>query len=359
MPSNSESYESDELHVPQWLNSYFIREILGQHFKIPELKVVDVKFFPASAKGDHCLSLMFRAVVEYETPQNENSNKLSLIIKTMPEQVGQAKELLDESHIFRTEVEMYTEVLPKFEEILREVGDETTFGASCIYHSLKPQQVMVFEDLLPLGYAIIRRFATADELQAALTKLAKWHAVSYKLLNEQTKLFDQLQYDMSTLPKFLDQPFITQALGHFLNMLDNVESLKRYRNYFEPLHQKGNLIQSWVNIVREYRDNRQENSYYVLCHGDFHLRNMMFRGLECTLLDFQMAHVGPMTSDIIYAMYVLFDAEIRREKSDELIYNYFQTFLNTLMHIGYQDKLPCLLEFRRQMFENRYNGKSI
>lgn len=89
----------------------------------------------------------------------------------------------------------------------------------------------------------------------------------------------------------------------------------------------------------------------MLCHGDFHLRNIMFRGVECLLLDFQMAHVGSMTSDIIYAMYALFDAEILREKSDELIYNYFQTFLNTLNQIGYHYQLPSLIEFRHQMIK--------
>ncbi|TDG48821.1 hypothetical protein AWZ03_004724 [Drosophila navojoa] len=353
MPTESECYDSDELDVPQWLNDHFFREILAEHFKIPELKVVDVNFLPACAKGDHCLSAMFRAVVEYETTKNNNASRISLIIKTMPEQEGPAKELLDESHIFKTEIEVYTKVLPKLEEILREVGDDTTFGASCIYHSLKPHQVMVFEDLLPLGYAIVRRFANAEELQAALTKLAKWHAVSFKLLKEQTKLFDHLQYDISTLPNILKQAHITQALGHFLNMLDNVESLKPYRKYFEQMHKKGNLIQNWVNILREYRDNRQENGYYVLCHGDFHLRNIMFRGVECLLIDFQMTHVGHMTNDIIYAMYALFDVEIRRERSDELINNYFQTFLNTLKQIGYQYRLPNLIEFRRQMFEKR------
>lgn len=232
-PNECESYDSDEVDVPQWLNSHFFRKILTQYFKIPELRFVNVKFFPASAKGDYYMSVMFRVVVEYEISKNDDASKIFLISKTMPEQEGPAKELLDESHIFKTEIEM-------FEEILREMGDNTSFGASCIYHSLKPQQVMVFEDLLPLGYAIVRRFANAEELQAALTKLAKWHAVSFKLLKEQTKLFGHLQYDISTLPNILKQPYITEALRHFRNMLDNVERLRPYRKYFEPIHKKGN-----------------------------------------------------------------------------------------------------------------------
>ncbi|EDW66727.1 uncharacterized protein [Drosophila virilis] len=351
MPPNNDSYNSDELNAPQWLNTEFIREILVKHLKAPELKVVDVKFSPASSKGDHYASLMFRAYVEYETQKGHST--ISLVIKTMPEQDGHKKELLGESHIFETEIAMYTKVLPKFEKVLREVGDMTRLCATCIYHSLKPRQVMVFEDLLTQGYAVIRRSANIEELRAALETLAKWHAVSHKLLKEQPELFDQLQYDITTLPKFLEQDFLTKSLGSFTDMLGNVESLKTYRKYFEPMQDK--LIQAWVDVIREYRDNRQENGYYVLCHGDFHLRNMMFRGPDCMLLDFQMSYVGSMANDIIYAIYMLFDGKLREEKSNELIYNYFQTFVNTLKKIGYQGKVPSLVEFRRQMFEKRYN----
>lgn len=355
MAANNATYNSDELDAPEWLSAQFMKEILDQHLKIPHLKVIEVKFSPASVKGDHYASVMFRAAVKYETPKSKDSYTISLIIKTMPEEEGLKKEMLGESHIFETEIAMYTEVLPKFEKILREAGDETAFCTPCIYHSLKPRQVMVFEDLLPKGYSVLRRNANLEELQAALTKLAKWHAVSFKLLKEQPKQFGHLKYDLTTVPNMLEQDFMTKSLGHFIDMLGKEASLKPFQKYFEPM--RGKIIQRYVDVVREYRDNRQENSYYVVCHGDFHLRNMMFKGLDCMLLDFQMSHVGSMTNDVIYAIYMLFDGEIQRNNTDELIFGYFQAFLSTLKNIGYRDKLPNLIEFRRQMFQNRYLGK--
>lgn len=80
---------------------------------------------------------------------------------------------------------MYSKALPELERILREAGDTTKLYAPCIYHSLEPHQVMIFEDLVPQGYTVIRdRYPNKEELQKAFFKLAKWHAASMKVLNE-------------------------------------------------------------------------------------------------------------------------------------------------------------------------------
>ncbi|KAM8704337.1 hypothetical protein ACLKA7_008876 [Drosophila subpalustris] len=347
------SYNADELEAPQWLNTQFFSEVLDGYLKEPGLKVKDFKLSPASAKGDHYASVMFRGVVEYTTEKRGNSS-ISLIIKTMPEQEGHKKQMLDNSHVFKTEIAMYTDILPKFEAILRDAGDETTFCVPCIYHSLEPRQVMIFEDLVTKGYAVIRnRSASTEELRSALEKLAKWHAVSHKLLTDQPELFEKLQYDITTLPNMLEQEFMTASLPNFIDMLGNVEKLKPYQKYFKSMH--GKLNNRWVDIIREYRENRQQNGYYVLCHGDFHLRNMMFKGLDCMLLDFQMSYVGSMANDIIYAIYMLFGPFKLGDQSNELIFHYFETFLETLETIGFVGKIPSLTEFRRQLFDKRYN----
>jgi len=136
MSSKNDHYNSDELEAPQWLNAHFFNDVLDGYLKEPGLKVVGVDLSPASAKGDHYASVMFRAKVEYTTTQLKGSSIISLIIKTLPEEDGHKKEMLDTSSVFRTEIAMYTEILPKFEAILRESGDETTFCVPCVYQSL-------------------------------------------------------------------------------------------------------------------------------------------------------------------------------------------------------------------------------
>ncbi|KAH8418179.1 hypothetical protein KR222_000973, partial [Zaprionus bogoriensis] len=339
MSTKNENYNADELEPPAWMNEEFFVEVLTQSEKESDVKVIDTKISPATEKGDHA-SVMFRASVEYSTPKGKLSK--SLIIKTMPEEEGFKKDFLGDVQFFPTEIAMYTEILPKFQAILREAGDETQLCANCIYHSLTPRQVMVFEDLVPMGYEVIRkRPITLEEINTALGKLAKWHAVSFKLIKEQPELFDRFKYDLTTVPNYLEQDFQKTSLPDFIEALGSVESLKKFQKYFERIQKEG-LVQRWVDIIREYRCNRQKDAYYVLCHGDFHSRNMMFKGTECLLLDFQISYVGSMTNDVLYALYMFVGPEERLNKYDEIIYEYFETFRKTLLTIGYKGEMPNL-----------------
>ncbi|ALC47126.1 maker223 [Drosophila busckii] len=353
MATSEECCNADELEAPAWINTEFFQNVLAQHLNEPDIEVKKLTISPASVKGDHYASVMFRTTLEYTTRLGSFSK--SLIIKTLPEQEGHKKELLGDSHIFATEIAMYTKILPMFEQILRQAGDETTLCTSCIYYSLEPRNVMIFEDLVSQGFSVVRgRPANLAELKAALGKLAKWHAVSFKLLKEQPELFDELKYDVSTLPNFMEQEVMTKSLPNFIQMLGEVDGLEQYQKYFEPL--RDNLNQRWLNVLREYRESRKPDGYYVLCHGDFHLRNMMFKDLECMLLDFQMSYVSSMANDVIYAIYMLFSFEQRRDNCDELINYYFETLLKTLTKIGYEGHAPCLATFRKQLFEKRHNS---
>lgn len=180
---SNENFNDDELDAPEWLNAQFFTDVLRNYEKEPELKVLEIHMSPASVKGDHYASVMFRGKVSYTTQKGEFSK--SLIIKTMPEVEGHKKEMLSNSHLFKTEIGMYSKALPKFEEILQAAGDTTKMCAECIYYSLEPRQLIIFEDLVPQGYIVIRdRDPTTEELHAVYTKLAKLHAVSFYLLND-------------------------------------------------------------------------------------------------------------------------------------------------------------------------------
>lgn len=349
----SKNYNPDELEALEWLDEHYIWQILSKSENTTELTLENFELSPASVQGDHYASVMFRIRVEYSTLVGHFAK--SLILKTMPGG-GQKKKMVNESHIFETEIAMYENMLPMFETILREAGDDTVLSAPCIYHSLEPRQVMVFEDLVPQGYAVIRdRPASLQEIKAALEKLAKWHSVSLKLLQKQPKLFDRLRYDLSTLPNFSKQNFLTNALPNFIYMLAEVEGLQKYKKYFEPL--RGNLIQKWADLLGEYRKRPQESAFYVLCHGDFHLKNIMYSPEHCMLLDFQLSHVGPMVNDFLYAMYMLFGPDERGEHRDELIRYYLEIFANTSKKIGYQRALPTFEEFQQQLIDKRYFGE--
>ncbi|XP_034488272.1 uncharacterized protein LOC117792307 isoform X2 [Drosophila innubila] len=355
--TNTDKFNADELEAPDWLSAQFFAEVLSRHEKAPDLKVIEVKMSPASAKGDHYASVMFRGNITYTTSKGKFSK--SLIVKTMPEEDGHKKEMLGDSKIFETEIGMYTKVLPKFEEILREAGDETRLYVPCLYHSLKPRQVMIFEDLVPQGYSVIRdREATKEEMQVALKKLAKWQAVSFHLINEKPDYLEEFKHGLFDIPNFADDPFVTCGMSSFMSMLDKIPELSKYKPQFKKL--ENDYLDRLRDVMQEYRENRQPDGYYVLSHGDFHLRNMMFKHSptngafeDCMLLDFQISNICPITVDLIYAIYMLMGPEDRKNNYKELIDYYFTSFVDTVKKIGFKGKLPSLAELWNQISKHK------
>ncbi|XP_043652775.1 uncharacterized protein LOC122619735 [Drosophila teissieri] len=354
MPDNAdtEQFNADELVAPAWLNAQFIADVLRTYEKCPELEVTDLKITPASAQGDHYASIMFRTTAEYTTSKGKFSKPL--IIKTMPEEEGHKKDFLTDSHLFDTEVRSYTTALPEFERILREAGDDTKLFVPCIYHSVAPRQVMIFEDLVPQGYSVIRnRPITQTELKTVYSKLAKWHAVSMKVLNEQPDFLKDFKYGMMEMPTLLKDPMVTTGRENFLKMLDQIPELTKYKPHFEKI--KGDLIQRMGNVLQEHRKNFQSDGYYVMCHGDFHLRNMMFKDdKEVMFVDFQASNLCPITIDLKYSLYMLMEPEQRWDLGKDLINYYFSVLEDTLQKVGYKGEMPTNDGLWKQIHRHKF-----
>ncbi|KAH8384024.1 hypothetical protein KR009_011748 [Drosophila setifemur] len=360
MPENAdtEQFNADELEPPAWLNAQFIEKVLSSYEKSPELKVTDLKITPASAQGDHYASVMFRTTAEYTTSKGKFTKPL--IVKTMPEQEGHKKDMLSQTHLFTTEIGMYSKVLPEFERILRAAGDKTKLYVPCIYHSLEPRQVMIFEDLVPQGYAVIRnRPAKPEEQEAVFTKLAKWHAVSMKVINEQPDFLKEFQYGLCEMPTLLTDPMVTGGMADFQEMLDKTPELSKYKPIFEKI--SPTYMDGMCKVMREYRQAPQADGHYILCHGDFHLRNMMFRDNKVSgafedvmFVDFQICNLCPSSVDLIYSIYMLLESEQRWDLGKDLINHYFSVLVDTLKKIGYKGDLPTQSGLWKQIHRHKF-----
>ncbi|KAH8247562.1 hypothetical protein KR038_006312 [Drosophila bunnanda] len=355
---DTEQFNADELQPPEWLNSEFIADVLSKYENDPELRVTDLKISPATAQGDHYASIMFRAKAEYSTPKGKFSKPL--IIKTMPEQEGHKKDMLSESYVFTTEIGSYCTALPEFERILREAGDNTKLYVPCIYHSLEPRQVMIFDDLVPQGYSVIRdRPVTEEELKKVFAKLAKWHAVSMKVINERPNFLKDFKYGIFEMPTIEADPFVTTGMAGFIEMLDQRPEFRKYKPHFEKV--KDVYLKRLADEMQEYRKNRRSDSIYVLCHGDFHLRNMMFKENKQTgapedvmLVDFQFCNICPITVDLTYSIYMLMEPEQRWDMGKDIIHHYFTVLVETLKKIGYKAEMPTEDGLWKQIHRNRY-----
>ncbi|KAH8362946.1 hypothetical protein KR084_003606, partial [Drosophila pseudotakahashii] len=352
-----ESFNADELNPPEWLNVQFITKVLSDHKKASDLQVTNLSISPASPKGDHYASIMFRAKVDYKT-QNGVFYK-SLIIKTMPVEEGVKKDMFADSPLFITEIGMYSKVLPEWERILREVNDTSKLYVDCIYHSLHPYQIIIFEDLVEMGYEVVRsRFLTQEEICSAYSKLAKIHAISMTKIHENPDYLKEFKYGMCDMPGLMDSPIINAGMAPFFDMLGRIPELTKYRPHFEKIAL--NFKERVRDIMHDYRTNPQ-SGYNVLCHADYHSRNMMFKHNketgdfeDCMLLDYQGCNVAPMAVDLMYSIYMLMGAEQRSGELENLLNYYFSVLLETLKKIGYQGAMPTRLGFWAEMKRHRY-----
>ncbi|XP_032579544.1 uncharacterized protein LOC6619703 [Drosophila sechellia] len=272
----------------------------------------------------------------------------------MPEQEGHKKDMLSDPHFFSTEIKAYTTALPEFERILREAGDDTKLFVPCIYHSLKPRQVLIFEDLVPQGYFVIRdRPMKLNEYKNVFSKLAKWHAVSMKVLNEQPEILKDFKYGLMEMPTIMSDPMVTTGMENFLKIMDQIPELTKYKPHFEKI--KDNYMQRMGDVMQEYRKNIQSDGYYVMCHGDFHARNLMFKeNEEVMLVDFQICNLCPITIDLSYSVYMLMEPEQRWDLGKDLINFYFSVLEDTLKKVGYKGKMPTNDGLWKQIHRHKF-----
>ncbi|XP_036341074.1 uncharacterized protein LOC118750462 [Rhagoletis pomonella] len=358
MPPNNRNYNADELEAPAWLNDEFFTKVLHNfETEAKSLRLKCTELSPATLKGDHYASVMFRATIEYECDGEDKSKRM--IIKTMPSSEGQKKEMFEKSYIFETEIGMYTEVIPRFEQILRDIGDETVLRAPILFHELSPEKIIILEDIVPLGYEMLReRYLTNEELKAAYSKLAKWHAISYKINLEEPQYFEKYRQGLLAVPKIEKSAALASGVDYLINNLKTMPTLSEYVPLFEQL--KSKLFPGAIASFKEYRDARREDGYYVLCHGDFHNKNMMFKQeastgklVDVMLLDYQLCYVGPMVNDLIYSFFMLLDSE-HRESFPELVHFYFTEFKETLQKIGHKGSMPKLMKIHQQRMQHKY-----
>lgn len=112
---------------------------------------------------------------------------------------------------------------------------------------------------------------------------------------------------------------------------------------------------------KDMRDNPKVDQYRVLCHGDLHLRNMMFKYQEgsfkdCMLLDFQICNLFPLTTDLVFSLYMLMEPEHRWKHWDDFFYYYFFILTDTLEKIGYKGEMPVLEGLCERLKQHKYYG---
>ncbi|KAM7360987.1 uncharacterized protein ACRADG_009032 isoform 2-T2 [Cochliomyia hominivorax] len=321
--------------------------------------IIKFEMSPASMKGDHYASIMFRCKISYRFDKTGSTLEKSLIIKTLPVVEGHKRDLLIDSKAFETEISMYTKTLPKIEKILADCGEPTKLAAQIIYHSLKPHKVIILEDLCESGYDTVRgRYLTEDEVKAVYRKIAKLHAVSYMLgKSEDHKIVTQYRDGAFSMSAQIVNDMLNNGINNFIDMLSCHEE---FEPYFEKIKKmKPKLKEACKEMYNSYKNNNGQGDIFVLNHGDLHMKNLMFKFNKKThledliMVDYQISCFAPSTVDMIYSQYMILDPELRRRRH-EMMYYYFMEFTRILEKLNYQGEMPQFSEFQMSGIKYRH-----
>ncbi|XP_059219147.1 uncharacterized protein LOC106088263 [Stomoxys calcitrans] len=357
-------FNDDELVPPTWIDSTFLENALTKYGNNKTVEIIKFDLSPATMKGDHYASVMFRCKLEYRCPETSSHIHKSLIIKTIPDDEKNIKyKFLTEGTIFETEISMYAEVIPKIEKILAECGEPTKLAPNLIYYSLEPYKVIVLEDLCVEGYQTLRgRYLDDDEVKIVYGKLAKLHAVTYMLGHSEdqesvTKFQDGFKVYSLPMMKEMQKNGIKQ----FINMLSSHEDFKVYAEKFKAM--ENDLHSAYKNIFRAFalKGGDEEDAAFVLNHGDFHLKNLLFtlnnkqKVEDVQMVDFQLSSYAPSNLDLTYSQYLLLSSD-QRMRRDEFMQYYFSEFVRILKKIQYQGELPKYSEFQMAALKYRHHS---
>jgi N-acetylmuramate 1-kinase len=113
--------------------------------------------------------------------------------------------------------------------------------------------------------------------------------------------------------------------------------LRQYRGVSPPLEAQQALSREWSAIVEELA-----NEPRVLCHRDYHSRNLMLRSGSLFIIDFQDARMGPDTYDLVSLLRDSY-VDLASHQVDELI-----AYFLALSHAPGGVSAQAAIEFRRR-----------
>ncbi|KAJ8866921.1 hypothetical protein PR048_032783 [Dryococelus australis] len=344
--------------TPKWLDEQLIttaiREGKGDH----DITVRKINVRPATSAGDNYFSVLYRVNFEYATHNDSSSEESteSFIIKSLPD-AEKAKQFVTENDAFATETEVLRRLIPAFHRLLNtSTSDRLVYLApKYYYHTDKPHQKIVMEDLWQSGFKMVPRTLPLDldHSKLAISQIGMFHAASYALHRQDPHAFDN----------FLKFPFLKNyAYESLLNftftlVADYLQSFPDVdQQYSEKLRYLGGT--GFRRIEKAAK--REEHGFNVLNHGDAWRNNMMFKydeegnASDVVFVDFQYSYYGSPALDLHYFLYSSPSSEVSSRHFDQLLQCYHSSLSKTLARMGCGDQCPSMGFIQEEMEKRNF-----
>ncbi|XP_049284916.1 uncharacterized protein LOC125764589 [Anopheles funestus] len=342
--------ETKPVTPPEWLNSAFLETVLRKSEGDKDLHVVSIESTPVGKPGEYLASQLFRLTVQYKGTKMNDSKKL--VVKIQPEK-GILADTMDSS-LFKTELKMYGEFLPKLERILAE-NEKPLLLPKCIHVSAVPQPIVILEDLAPVGWKGHDLIESFEEAKPITTAIARFHAASFYLSKNKTD-FESFQTDLFEKK----HPVLEWMFGKNLKAFN--EALRTWpgcEQFVEPFERA--FADYCDRLHSIYSCKTSGRLYNVLNHGDFHAKNLLHQFndenggiVESRFLDFQACCWSTPAIDLYYLLNNIVHYKVKAAHKDDLISFYHAEFTATLKAIGFLGYIPTMLDLQIELLRSGF-----
>ncbi|XP_052890797.1 uncharacterized protein LOC128299007 [Anopheles moucheti] len=310
---------------------------------------------PVGKPGEYLASQLFRLTVQCQGTKLDGANGCKkLVVKIQPDK-GIVADTMDSS-LFKTELKMYGEFLPKMERMLAE-NERPVLLPKCIHVSAVPQPIVILEDLAPAGWKGHDLIESFEEAKPVTTAIARFHAASFYLSKNKTD-FESFQTDLFEKKHPVLEWMFGKNLKAFNEALRTWQGCERFVEPFERAF--ADYADRLHNI---YSCKTSGRLYNVLNHGDFHAKNLLHQFndengiVESRFLDFQACCWSTPAIDLYYLLNNIVHYKVKAAHKDDLLSFYHAEFSATLKAIGFLGYIPTMLDLQIELLRNGFLGK--
>lgn len=229
--------------------------------------------------GMHGIMISVKITGNRQCNEQMSTESLHLMCKVAPDNAIRRQEFQTEM-LFIREVYVYKHLLPLLSDFQRQKGlpDDESFHAypkcyAAVADAAKGEFVLIMEDLRAKQYCLWPKqepIAT-DHVYLVIKRLAKLHAISFALRDQQPETFDSLRcLSDVTCPFFENTNFDKLMYASY----ERAKSVLKNPEHVQIMDEVKNQFHK---ILHDCLDEGVSEPFVVVGHGDFHINNIMFR----------------------------------------------------------------------------------
>ncbi|KAL7014683.1 hypothetical protein ACKWTF_016063 [Chironomus riparius] len=327
-------------NIPSYLNEEFFQEIYTDKNE----EILNLKIEGASKPGDNFVGAVYRITLT-------TSSGVQQFIAKVPSTSGH--ETLHSylsndfvGDLFKCEIKVYQEILPEMLKVWNSAGYDDVLCPRLVHQTVTPHPTIILEDLSPYGFTTLQN--PIEDFNASLMvakRLAKFHAASYYLVHEKNQDFSNFNNSVFN-NEILSHVIYDMGLEGFTDVASTKPSLIKYVEKLRKFHSEFRDL-----IDESYKPSG--DGINVLCHNDFHLKNLLFKSDENEkiedfyMIDYQLCNYTSPAIDILYALYYFVSSNNRQYHRDEFISAYYNQFSTSLNDFKFTKEIPS-----RKMLDN-------